>query len=312
MKILITGCAGFIGTNAVAHYVGQGHNVLGIDNLSREGTEDNLMFLRDRYVFDFRKVDITSFDFSHLPEVDVVIHLAAQVGVQSSIEDPLNDLNQNVFGTFKVLEYARHHSKKPIVLFASTNKVYGELKTTVPVSEDVALDFHTPYGVSKGSAEQYVLDYSRIYGIPSVVFRQSCIYGEHQLGKEEQGWVAWFLIADKLRQTLTIYGDGNQVRDVLHVEDLLRAYDLAIKNIDKVSGMAFNTGGGEENTLSLNELVNKAEISVPIIYTDWRPSDQKYYVSDITRLKKVLKWAPKIRVNQGLTRLKEWINQRYQ
>ncbi len=307
MKILITGAAGFIGTNAVAHYVELGHHVLGIDNLSREGTEKNLKWLSKNYIVDFRKADITTCNFNELPEVDVIIHLAAQVGVQASIDDPVNDFNQNILGTLKVLEYARRHEKKPIVIFASTNKVYGDLQVNKPVSEKTPLDFHTPYGVSKGSAEQYVLDYSRIYGIPGVVFRQSCIYGEHQLGKEEQGWVAWFLIANQTAQPLTIYGDGNQVRDTLHVSDLLEAYDLAIKNISESQGKAYNMGGGESNTLSLNELVKKANITTSISFADWRPADQKYYVSDITKFKDQFNWNPKVGVDEGLERLQTWL-----
>lgn len=163
MKILITGACGFIGTNTVAHYVELGHQVIGVDNLSREGTENNLMWLRRNYLFDFRKVDITTFDFNELPEVDVVIHLAAQVGVQKSIQDPAFDFNQNLVGTINILEYSRRHQKKPIVIFASTNKVYGDIQVDKPVSEQTPLNFHTPYGVSKGAADQYVLDYCRIY-----------------------------------------------------------------------------------------------------------------------------------------------------
>jgi CDP-paratose 2-epimerase len=173
------------------------------------------------------------------------------------------------------------------------------------------LDFHTPYGVSKGAADQYVLDYCRIYGIPSVVFRQSCIYGKHQRGKEEQGWVAWFLIANQTGQPLTIYGDGNQIRDTLYVGDLIDAYELAVKNIDKVKGTAYNIGGGEKNTLSLNELVSKANITVPITYTDWRPADQKYYVSDLTKIKKELKWKPTTSVAEGLKIMQEYVSQKW-
>lgn len=311
MKILITGSCGFIGTNVVAHYVKLGHQVIGLDNLSREGSEDNMLFLRRNYIFDFRKVDVTIFDFGILPEVDVIIHLAGQVGVQASIANPTFDFNQNIVGTMQILEYARWHLKKPIVIFASTNKVYGDLQVNKPVNEQTPLNFHTPYGVSKGSADQYMLDYWRMYKVPTVVFRQSCIYGEHQLGKEEQGWIAWFMIANQTKQPLTIYGDGDQRRDVLHISDLLKAYDLAIEKIDTVRGQAFNLGGGEKNTLSLNELLVKANIFTPLVYKDWRPSDQKYYVSDISRAKKLLGWKPKVSVDEGLKRLQRYIEEKY-
>lgn len=307
-KILCTGSAGFIGTNLVDRYALDNH-VIGIDNMGRAGNMDNLMYLRRKHIFDFRKADITSFDFSELPDVDIIFHMAAQVGVGGSIADPVNDFNQNILGTLKILEWARQMKKKPIVIFASTNKVYGELKVDKPVSETTPLDFHTPYGVSKGSADQYMLDYWRIYQVPTIVFRQSCIYGPRQLGKEEQGWVAWFLIADRTRQPLTIFGDGNQVRDVLHVNDLMDAYELAIEK--KQFGEAFNTGGGKQNILSLNTLVEKAEITTSISFADWRPADQKYYVSNITKLNK-LGWQPKISVDDGIKLLKKDIWQRYQ
>lgn len=306
-RILVTGAVGFIGTNLVDRYASE-NKVIGIDNMSRAGNMSNLIHLRRKHIFDFRKADITTFDFNELPDVDIIFHEAAQVGVGGSIADPVNDLNQNIFGTIKILEWARHMKKKPIVIFASTNKVYGELAVDEPVSETTPLDFHTPYGVSKGSADQYMLDYYRIYKVPTLVFRQSCIYGPRQLGKEEQGWVAWFLIADRTNQPITIFGDGNQVRDVLHVDDLMDAYEIAIKK--KQWGEAFNTGGGPDNVLSLNELVKKADIQTSIYFDDWRPADQKYYVSDITKLKK-LGWKPKIDVDKGIQLLKEDICQRY-
>lgn len=311
MRILVTGSCGFVGTNIVKRFAPE-HHVIGIDNLSRADTDKNLLYLRRNFIWDFRKVDITNFDFNELPEVDVIFHMAAQVGVQSSINDPVNDFNQNILGTVKVLEYARRHTKKPIVIYASTNKVYGDIQVDKPVSEDQPLNFHTPYGVSKGSADQYVLDYSRIFGVPGVVFRQSCIYGTHQLGKEEQGWVAWFIIANHTGQPLTIYGDGTQVRDALFVDDLVDLYTLAIEKIDLAKGQAFNAGGGIKNILSLNDLVKKANITTPISYSDWRPADQKYYVSDISKLKNVLGWEPKIGVDEGLSRLKKFVEETWQ
>ncbi len=307
MRILVTGGCGFIGTNVVRHFA-QDNQVMGLDNFSRSGSEDNLLYLRKNYVFDFRKVDITTFDFDNLPEVDVIIHLAGQVGVQKSINDPVDDFNQNCIGTLNILEYARRHTVKPVVIYASTNKVYGNLQVDMPVSESTPLDFHTPYGVSKGSADQYVLDYSRMYGIKGVVFRQSCIYGEWQNGSEDQGWIAWFLIADHKRLLITIYGDGNQRRDVLHVDDLMKAYELAIKN-PKTWGQAYNIGGGEKNTLSLNELITKGEITTPLTFTDPRPDDQYYYVSDFTKFSTDTLWAPTIGVEEGIRRLKGFIHE---
>jgi CDP-paratose 2-epimerase len=304
MKILITGCAGFIGTNAVLRF-SKNHEVLGIDNLSRKGSEKNLEFLRKNAYFAFLDMDITKPIISE-SDFDVIIHLAAQVGVQKSMIDPRFDFEQNVLGTLNVLEMARAQKKKPIVIFASTNKVYGEIKTNLPVSETTPLDFHTPYGVSKGAADQYVLDYSRMFGIKGVVFRQSCIYGEHQLGAEEQGWISWFLIADHEKKPITIYGDGTQRRDVLHVDDLLGLYEIAIKNIDSAEGQAFNIGGGSENTLSLLELIRKTKISTKIKYADWRPADQKCYISNISKVRNYLGWEPKIGVDEGLKRIKEF------
>lgn len=298
MKILITGSCGFIGTNLIKRYAPH-HQVIGIDNLSRYGSESNLLYLRRNYVFDFRKVDITTFDMNELPEVDVIFHMAAQVGVQRSIQDPIFDFNQNIIGTVKLLEFARKMKKKPVFIFASTNKVYGDIDTDIPVNEETPLNFHTPYGVSKGSADQYVLDYSRMYGVKGVVFRQSCIYGEHQLGSEEQGWVAWFIIANKHMLPITIYGDGNQRRDTLYVKDLIRAYDLAIKN-PKTWGKAFNIGGGVDNTLSLNELVEKAHVNTVIYFSKPRPSDQRYYVSDITKFSQLTSWYPTVGVDKGI------------
>lgn len=310
MKILISGSCGFIGMHATIYYSRE-NQVLGLDNLSRMGSEENLGFLRKVCLFDFRKEDITTLDFFQLPQVDVIIHLAGQVGVQASINDPVNDFNQNLVSTLRVLEYARSHIKKPIVIYASTNKVYGDIQVNEPVSEKTPLDFHTPYGVSKGAADQYVLDYCRMYDIPTVVFRQSCIYGEYQLGQEEQGWIAWFMIANQTNQPLTIYGDGNQVRDVLHVVDLMKAYNLAIKNIDTVKGQAFNIGGGIHNTLSLNELVKKAKVTVPITFKNWRPADQKYYVSDTTKFESLTGWKPMINVDNGLERLQRYVEERW-
>ncbi len=206
------------------------------------------------------------------------------------------------------MEYARRHTKKPTVVYASTNKVYGELKVESPVDERTPIDFHTPYGVSKGAADQYVLDYNRIYGVPGFVFRQSCIYGDFQKGSEEQGWVCWFLVADKNKEPLTIYGDGEQRRDVLYIDDLVDLYEEALQR-PELAGVAYNVGGGRGNTLSLNELVSKANITTQINFAPPRAADQKYYVSDITKVCRDFKWKPRVGVEEGLARLKAYVEQ---
>ena len=310
MKILVTGCCGFIGTNIVDYYCEQGHEVVGIDNFSREGSIENYTMLRRKHKnFRFIRHDVQH-ELSEM-EVDVIFHMAAQVGVQASIARPRHDMLDNIVGTFNVLELARSMKKKPLVIFASTNKVYGDLEVDRPVTESYPLDFHTPYGVSKGAADQYVLDYDRIYDVPGIVFRQSCIYGDYQLGAEEQGWVAWFLIANQTKQPITIFGDGNQVRDVLHIKDLLTLYDMAVQNRDSVRGKAYNIGGGPENILSLNELVKKAKITTKIKFDDWRPADQKYYVSNISKIKKDLGWRPTIGKDEGIKLLQKYVEKRW-
>lgn len=308
MRILITGGMGFIGSNLLERFA-PNHDVFVMDNLSREGSLENYIKLFREYKFSFARHDISK-PFSDIGEFDVIYHMAAQVGVQASIADPIKDMHDNIIGTMNVLEYARHQSRTPVVIFASTNKVYGSLQVEEPVSEDTPLDFHTPYGVSKGAAEQYVLDYDRIYGIPGIVFRQSCIYGKNQLGAEEQGWLAWFLIANRTRQPITIYGDGNQVRDALYIDDLVDLYEQASEG--SMHGQAFNVGGGPENTLSLNQLIEKANIDTKISFSDWRPADQRYYVSDITKVKKAFNWEPKINVDEGIRLTNKYVEARWQ
>ena len=305
MICLVTGACGFIGTNIVDHLAGF-HEITGIDNLSRKGSGDNLAYLSKYYPkVDFHCLDIRYPIPDNFPDVGAIYHMAAQVGVQSSINDPRNDFEVNALGTFNLLEYARRMDKPPIFVFASTNKVYGNLQTSDPVSEQQPLDFHTPYGVSKGAAEQYVLDYSRMFGIKGLVFRQSCIYGDFQLGAEEQGWVAWFLIANRKKQPLTIYGDGTQRRDVLYIKDLMELYDKCLETDNY--GKAYNVGGGKGNTLSLLELVDKAKITTKISYSDWRPADQKCYISDIEKVKNDFDWQPKVGVEEGLERLNKYV-----
>ncbi len=251
------------------------------------------------------------------------------MAVTTSVTDPRNDFEINAEGTFNVLEAARLSGRKPIVTYASTNKVYGEM-LDVPIAEAPTrwhyadlpngcpetqpLDFHSPYGCSKGTGDQYVRDYARIYGLKTVVFRQSCIYGPRQFGVEDQGWVAWMTIAALTGKQITIYGDGKQIRDILYVEDLLDAYDTAIRKIDSVKGKVFNLGGGPDNTMSiwtefgpiLEGLLGK---SIPVDRGDWRPGDQKVFVADIHKAADELGWSPKIGVKEGVSRLFDWVKE---
>jgi len=330
---LISGGAGFIGSNFTAKLLARGENVTLFDNLSRAGARMNLEWLRETYgdhsfkliIGDVRDPQATR---DAAKDANVIIHLAAQVAVTTSVTKPREDFEINALGTFNMLEAARASRHSPIIIYASTNKVYGEM-TDVPVeegdsqyryqnlpwgvSESQPLDFHSPYGCSKGCGDQYVRDYHRIYGLPSVVFRQSCIYGPRQFGIEDQGWVAWFVIAAVTGHPITIYGDGKQVRDLLFVEDLCNAYDLAIQKIDQAAGMVFNVGGGPKNVLSiwkdLNPLLEKMvghEITVK--RSDWRPGDQTIFVSDIRKAQQVLGWNPKVDVKEGIMRLFNWVN----
>ena len=282
-RILITGGAGFIGINSARHFLNKGWEVDILDNFSRKGTDLNIKCLLDEYPHSNIKIieaDIVK-DYPILCEavssVDVVLHLAAQVAVTTSIINPRHDFETNAMGSFNVLESVRNLKNRPIVLYASTNKVYGCLGHhsvkemdkhyrfhhdeihEYGIHENENLDFHSPYGCSKGIADQYFIDYGRIYGLKTVVFRQSCIYGPHQFGIEDQGWVAWFAIATLLDRDLTIYGTGKQVRDILHVKDLVELYESAINNIETVSGKAYNTGGGPQNKLSLLHLIEMLE-----------------------------------------------------
>jgi CDP-paratose 2-epimerase len=257
-----------------------------------------------------------------------VLHLAAQVAVTTSVNDPREDFENNALGTFNVLDAVRTKSPESFFINASTNKVYGKMDDisvverngryeyndlTNGVGEDWPLDFHSPYGCSKGAADQYAIDYARIYDIHSVTFRQSCIYGPRQFGVEDQGWVAWFTIAAVLGKPITIYGDGKQTRDILHVQDLARAYEAACERREKVTGQAFNIGGGSSNTMSLLELIRYLEedldIRVPLQWSDWRPGDQPVFVCNLERAKRLLEWEPTIAVRDGVGRLIRWVDE---
>ncbi|MFY9570068.1 MAG: NAD-dependent epimerase/dehydratase family protein, partial [Blastocatellia bacterium] len=258
----------------------------------------------------------------------LILHLAGQVAVTTSVTDPRSDFESNALGTFNVLEATRKAGIKAPFVFASTNKVYGGMEDAhaverdgryayadLPngVSEDRNLDFHSPYGCSKGAADQYVRDYHRIYGLNTVVLRQSCIYGYRQFGVEDQGWVAWFIIASILGRSITVYGDGKQIRDVLFIDDLLDAFDAARLRIRSVAGRVYNIGGGQRNTLSLLDLLAYLEKKrgEPLPYTsgDWRAGDQRVYVSDIRLASRELAWSPRVGWRSGLDMLYDWVFQ---
>ena len=331
-RFLITGGAGFIGSNYADHLLARGAKVTIFDNLSRRGADRNLAWLRETHgpdscelvIGDVRQGEML-IDLAR--DADVIVHLAGQVAVTSSVDDPRNDFEINAFGTFNVLEAARQSGHKPFVIYSSTNKVYGEMEehrlieqkmryryANLPhgLPETQPLDFHSPYGCSKGAAEQYVRDYARIYGLPTVVMRQSCIYGPRQFGIEDQGWLAWFVIAAVLGQPITIYGDGKQVRDMLHVRDLIAAYDAAIAKRKIVAGHVYNIGGGPKYTLSiwrecgpmLEKMLGR---KILVKWDDPRPGDQKVYISDIRKAKKELGWTPSIGVEQGAQKLVDWV-----
>lgn len=341
MKVFITGGAGFIGCNAAARFIRQGHQVTIYDNLSRPGTASNLKWLQQSGRFKLVKGDLRQAvkllgAVRAVKGLDVLLHFAGQVAVTTSVLDPREDFEINALGTFNVLEAVRKSlpkgpRKRPMLLYSSTNKVYGGMEDIRIVEkggryqyrdfpkgipEDRLLDFHSPYGCSKGAADQYVRDYSRIYSFPTVVFRQSCIYGTRQFGVEDQGWVAWFTIAAALRKPITIYGDGKQVRDVLFVEDLIDAYQAAIKMRSVSAGKVYNIGGGHKNQMSLLELLAHLEgmlgRRIPVKRGPWRPGDQPVFVCDISKAERELGWRPKHSVPMGVRKLHDWVvaNQR--
>lgn len=331
MKTLIVGGAGFIGSNAAARCLRRGEKVVILDNLSKPGARKNLEWLcslgRLQHVLaDVRDADAVENFVADNRDATLVLHLAGQVAVTRSLADPREDFEANALGTFNVLEAMRRTSLDASLIFSSTNKVYGsmeELSVTegdnrysyddLPfgIAEDRGLDFHSPYGCSKGAADQYVRDYHRIYGLKTVVFRQSCVYGPRQFGVEDQGWVAWFIIAAQLGRHITVYGDGKQVRDVLYIDDLLDAFDAAHERIDDVAGKIYNIGGGCGNTLSLRELLGFLEKRLGMktdFTTDaWRSGDQKVYVSDIRLASAELGWHPMVSSEAGLEKLYDWV-----
>jgi len=331
MKVLITGGAGFIGCNIAKRFMSEGHEVIVLDNLSRSGTESNLRWLQEQGRITFYNVDVRDLGavkrvFADHRDIDVAMHLAAQVAVTTSVANPREDFEINALGTFNVLEAIRDVGCDPIIIYASTNKVYGRMEDVAiverngryeyrdlphGVSEDRPLDLYSPYGCSKGAGDQYVRDYARIYGLRTVVFRQSCCYGYRQFGVEDQGWVAWFTIASVLGKPITIYGDGKQVRDVLFIDDLVDLYLLAVEKIAQCQGKVYNIGGGPRNQMSLLELIAMLERMsgkrIQYSFADWRPGDQPVFVCDLQRVKKDLGWGPKIGPEEGVARLYGWV-----
>ncbi len=333
--VFITGGAGFIGCNAADHFLARGDAVTIYDNLSRRGGRANLDWLHATYgserlgvlEADIRDYDRLAAAVAERPP-DVVLHLAGQVAVTQSVTDPREDFESNALGTFNVLEAVRHGAPGAALLYASTNKVYGGMEHVgivqageryayadypYGIPETFPLDFHSPYGCSKGAGDQYMRDYARIYGLRTLVLRQSCIYGRRQFGVEDQGWVAHFVIATVLDRPIAIYGDGRQVRDVLFIDDLIDAYQRGIDHIDDLRGEVLNLGGGPDNTLSiwtefgplLSELTGRP---VTAHYGAWRPGDQRVFVADIRRAEALLGWRPRISPEEGVRRLYAWVS----
>jgi CDP-paratose 2-epimerase len=331
--VVITGGAGFIGANLAGRLLALGQRVLLFDNLSRPGVASNLGWLTGMYgnAFTIEVGDIR--DYAAVERVvanaAAVFHFAAQVAVTSSLSQPREDFLVNAKGTLNVLEALRTQPRHPPLLFTSTNKVYGSMANMqlgeerlryVPddrivrergIDETAALDFHSPYGCSKGCADQYVLDYSRSFGLPALVFRMSCIYGPLQCGNEDQGWVAHFASSMYRGDPITVYGNGKQVRDLLFVDDLIDAMLLAVLHLKHTSGRAFNIGGGPGNACSVAEVVSllsKVQNIEPALrFADWRKADQRYYVSDTAAFRRATGWQPKTRLQDGIEHLCSWL-----
>ncbi len=332
-RVVVFGGAGFVGSNLSKNLLDDGRHVVVFDSLARRGSELNLAWLQQLQCagrLEFIRGDVRDSKAvaSAVRHADEIYHLAAQVAVTTSVEDPRTDFEVNAQGTLNVLEGARQSGNRPRLVFTSTNKVYGGLEDVetvegdtgyafrdlpLGISESQPLDFHSPYGCSKGAADQYVRDYHRIYGLPTVVFRMSCIYGPRQFGNEDQGWVAHFIIASLTGEPLTIYGDGKQVRDVLFVDDLVRAFRTATAKIDATAGQVFNIGGGSTNALSVwrefaTYLAALKGEEIPVRFANWRPGDQPCYVSDIRKAERVMGWRPSVDKKTGIRRLWEWVS----
>lgn len=331
--VLVTGGAGFVGANLAARLAAEGRRVRVFDNLSRPGVEQNLEWLRGCFgeAIEFVPGDVRDAlaVAGAVSGCRQIFHLAAQVAVTTSLDDPVEDFESNLTGTRNVLEAARRQPRMPGLVFTSTNKVYGNLAgigleagptryrprdavlAQRGISERQPLAFCSPYGCSKGGADQYVLDYAHSFGLPTVVFRMSCIYGPHQFGTEDQGWVAHFLIRARDGEAITIYGDGKQVRDILFVDDLVEAFLLAERHITDLAGSAFNIGGGPDNAISLLELIERIReldsVRPMLRFADARAGDQLYYVSDTAGFQAATGWRPRVGAAAGIVRLHDWL-----
>jgi CDP-paratose 2-epimerase len=331
--VLITGGAGFLGSNLADRLASEGTPVAVFDSLSRPGVKANLDWLKERHGELITPIIADVRDASTLRDAvrgtAAVVHLAAQVAVTTSLEDPVEDFEINARGTLNLLEALRALPEPPPFLFASTNKVYGKLLVNADLDrkptryeprdpalrggcdEATPLDLHSPYGCSKGAADQYVIDYARVFGLRTVVFRMSCLYGPRQFGTEDQGWIAHFLIAAMDGRPITIYGDGRQVRDALFVADAVEAYLLALQRIDALAGRAFNLGGGPRHTLSLLEMLRHVARLVgehaEVRFAPWRPGDQLWYVSDTTAFETATGWRARVDLDTGLRCLGNWL-----
>lgn len=336
MKYLITGGCGFLGSNLASEVLKKGENLVVFDNLSRLGASNNLEWLKSIGNFEFVHGDIRNQnDVENVIRriiPDVIFHLAGQVAMTTSIDDPRKDFEINVLGSFNLLESVRKFSPNSVIVYSSTNKVYGDLEQfnyleketryeleefPLGLSENVNLNFSSPYGCSKGAADQYMLDYNRIFGLKTVVLRHSSMYGGRQFSTYDQGWVGWFCeqavrFKNGDMTPFTISGNGKQVRDVLHADDMISLYFSIVKNIDKISGQAFNIGGGIKYSLSLLELfaLLEDELKVKLNFTKLPPreSDQKFFVADISKINKMTGWVPKVDPESGLKRMISWIN----
>ncbi len=332
-RVLVTGGAGFIGTNVADRLASTGHQVLVFDNLSRAGVWRNLQWLLrkhpDAIRFEYGDVRDATAVGNCVRDAAAVFHFAAQVAVTTSLVDPITDFEINARGTLNILEELRRSNSSAPLFYTSTNKVYGDLVDvelresetryiptdpvvhTHGVNEDSELRFRSPYGCSKGTADQYVLDYAASYGLRAVVFRMSCIYGTHQFGTEDQGWVAHFLIRALTGEPITLYGDGRQVRDILYASDLVDAFLRAWRHVDSISGRAFNIGGGPQNTVSLIDLLQLireyAGEAPSVEFESWRVGDQRYYVSDTRRFSQATGWRPRVHVREGVQALAKWL-----
>jgi len=341
-KILITGGAGFVGSHTAEFYAKKDNEIIVFDNLSRAQllAKDNMNEAYNwNYLKQFRNIKLVKADVTNQKEleqaaegVEAIIHTAAQTAVTTSLENPEADFATNAVGTFNLLEAARKSGSDPAIIYCSTNKVYGSNVNKIKVlekgtrhifedhfeggvSETFSIDLceHTPYGCSKLAGDLYVQDYARIYGLKTAIFRMSCIYGPRQFGVEDQGWVAWFTIATITGKPITIYGDGKQVRDILYIKDLIQAYDAFLQRKNQLSGEVFNMGGGPENTISLLELLDMLEQLTgkrsKITFSDWRRSDQKVYVSNISKAKEELGWSPRVSPKEGVEKLVNWVSE---